>query len=80
MIQNFLLMNGDAIFDFNLEKIYKEHEKKSINLTFLGCENELAYGTIGILNKTFSFFITSITWIYWYCSTRCPFWYFAICT
>ena len=44
-------MNGDAIFDFNLEKIYKEHEKKSINLTFLGCENELAYGTVGTLNK-----------------------------
>ena len=49
--KNFLLMNGDAIFDFNLDKMYKEHEKKSINLTFLGCENELAYGTVGTLNK-----------------------------
>ena len=54
-------MNGDAIFDFNLEKIYKEHEKKSINLTFLGCENELAYGTIGILNKKIINFERNIT-------------------
>lgn len=59
--KNFLLMNGDAIFDFNLEKIYKEHEKKSINLTFLGCENELAYGTIGILNKKIINFERNIT-------------------
>ena len=25
--KNFLLMNGDAIFDFNLKKIYQDHEK-----------------------------------------------------
>lgn len=48
---NFLLMNGDAIFDFNLEKIFKNHEKNSHHMTFLGCENELAYGTVGVINK-----------------------------
>ena len=26
--KNFLLLNGDAIFDFNLKKIYQKHEKK----------------------------------------------------
>lgn len=48
---NFLLMNGDAIFEFNLKKIFKEHESKNYDMTFIGSENELAYGTIGILNN-----------------------------
>jgi glucose-1-phosphate cytidylyltransferase len=49
--ENFLLLNGDAIFDFNLDKIYKNHIKnKKTNITFLGSETNLPYGTI-ILSK-----------------------------
>ena len=49
--ENFLLLNGDAIFDFNLDKIYKNHIKNNkTNITFLGSETNLPYGTI-ILSK-----------------------------
>ena len=48
---NFLLLNGDAIFDFNLDKIYNDHIKLKNKMTFVGCENELPYGTIGIMNN-----------------------------
>ena len=44
---NFLLLNGDAIFDFDLNKIYRNHEKnKNTYMTFLGSETNLPYGTI----------------------------------
>ena len=34
--ENFLLLNGDAIFDFNLNKIYKNHVKNNKTyITFL---------------------------------------------
>ena len=49
--EHFLLLNGDAIFDFNLQKIFKEHTTTGKKITFLGCENQLPYGTIGILNN-----------------------------
>jgi len=49
--KNFLLLNGDAIFDFNLDKIYKNHIKdKKTSITFLGSETNLPYGTI-VLSK-----------------------------
>jgi len=48
---NFLLLNGDAIFDFNIEKIYKEHLNNKDKMTFIGCQNELPYGTLGIKNN-----------------------------
>ncbi len=48
---NFLLLNGDAIFDFDLNKIYRSHEKnKNTYITFLGSETNLPYGTI-VLSK-----------------------------
>jgi glucose-1-phosphate cytidylyltransferase len=59
--KNFLLMNGDAIFDFNLKKMYEDHEKKLKHLTFLGCENQLAYGTVGVLNNKIINFERNIT-------------------
>tara|TARA_B100001248_G_C27384078_1_gene458673 strand:+ start:222 stop:998 length:777 start_codon:yes stop_codon:yes gene_type:complete len=58
---NFLLMNGDAVFDFNLSKIFKEHENKGSDLTFIGSDNQLAYGTIGIINKRIVNFDRNIT-------------------
>ena len=54
-------MNGDAIFDFNLKKIFQYHEKNLNNLTFIGCENQLAYGTVGILNNKIINFERNIT-------------------
>ena len=48
---NFLLLNGDAIFDFNLKKIFDNHERKKKDITYIGCENQLPYGTVGILNN-----------------------------
>ena len=53
---NFLLLNGDAIFDFDLNKIYRSHEKnKNTYITFLGSETNLPYGTIvlsqGVVKK-----------------------------
>ena len=49
--QNFLLLNGDAIFDFNLKKIFDNHIKKNFDITFIGCEAQLNYGIIGKLNN-----------------------------
>ena len=44
---NFLLCNGDAIFDFNLKKIFGDHVKfKNSYITFLGTYANLPYGTI----------------------------------
>jgi len=31
---NFLLLNGDAIFDFNIDKIFKNHQKKKLFYDF----------------------------------------------
>jgi glucose-1-phosphate cytidylyltransferase len=47
----FLLLNGDAIFDFNLKKIFKNHYKLKKNLiTFFGTHASLPYGTLTIKN------------------------------
>ncbi len=45
--ENFILLNGDAIFDFDLNKIYNNHNKdKKTFITFIGSETNLPYGTI----------------------------------
>ena len=45
--ENFLLLNGDAIFDFDLNKLYENHVKDNKTfITFLGSETNLPYGTI----------------------------------
>lgn len=49
---DFLLLNGDAIFDIDLRKIYNNHIKnKKVFITFLGSETNLPYGTI-VLSKS----------------------------
>ena len=53
-------MNGDAIFDFNIEKIFNEHELKK-DQTYIGCENELAYGTVSLQDKKIVSFDRNIT-------------------
>ena len=46
--ENFLLLNGDAIFDFNLDKIYKNHIKKKMIMTFLSFGYIANFGTVGV--------------------------------
>jgi glucose-1-phosphate cytidylyltransferase len=46
----FLLLNGDAIFDANLDKIYKQHKSKKIDVSFITCSTEADFGTVGIKN------------------------------
>lgn len=48
--KNFLLLNGDAIFDLNLHKIFSSHINSKSNLTFLSGPITYSYGTIG-MNK-----------------------------
>tara|TARA_B100001250_G_C19749220_1_gene766882 strand:+ start:195 stop:974 length:780 start_codon:yes stop_codon:yes gene_type:complete len=47
---NFLLLNGDAIFNFNIDKIFKKHEKNKKDITFISGETIYPYGTIGVKN------------------------------
>ena len=44
---NFLLLNGDAIFNFDINKIFKKHEKRKKDITFISGEITYPYGTIG---------------------------------
>ena len=44
---SFLLLNGDAIFDFNLEKFFKRHEKHKYGTTFITGESTYQFGTVG---------------------------------
>ena len=44
---NFLLLNGDAIFDFNIDKIFKKHQQRKKDITFISGEITYPYGTIG---------------------------------
>jgi len=42
----FLLLNGDAIFSFKLEKIFKNHIKKNLDLTMLTCTVISPFGVV----------------------------------
>ncbi len=42
------LLNGDAIFDFDLKEKLNLHTKKNKDITFFGCSAPLAYGVVGI--------------------------------
>tara|TARA_Y100000389_G_C17141039_1_gene354947 strand:+ start:153 stop:605 length:453 start_codon:yes stop_codon:yes gene_type:complete len=44
--ESFVLLNGDAIFDFNIDKIFKNHFNKNIDTTFIGCTAKLPFGVI----------------------------------
>ena len=43
-----LILNGDAIFDFNLDNCFSVHENKKNFITFLGCAAKLNYGIINV--------------------------------
>lgn len=46
--KNVLLLNGDAIFDLNINPIFNNHNKKNFDITFLSSEITYQYGTIGV--------------------------------
>ena len=49
--ESFILLNGDAIFDINLKKIFNNHIKNKKTYTnFLGSEVILPYGTLTMSN------------------------------
>ena len=48
---NFLILNGDAIFDANLTEILNNHIKNKKDLSFICCEAEADFGTIGVMNN-----------------------------
>ena len=53
---NFLLLNGDAIFNFNINKIFLNHLVKNKDLTFISGETTYPYGTVGVRkNKVIDF-------------------------
>ena len=59
---SFLLLNGDAIFNFNVNKIYENHTKDKSDMTLIGCESQLAFGTIGVQGKKVISFDREITY------------------
>ena len=48
---NFLLLNGDAIFDIKLDKIFRSHENAKKDITFITGEITYPYGTVGVENS-----------------------------
>ncbi len=48
--ENFLLLNGDAIFETNLNKIFYKHKNTKNDLSFISCESEADFGTIETIN------------------------------
>ena len=54
--EDFLILNGDAIFYANLFEILKKHKNKKKDISFICCEAEADFGTIGVIkNKVVNF-------------------------
>tara|TARA_B110000027_G_scaffold133635_1_gene162668 strand:+ start:5522 stop:6292 length:771 start_codon:yes stop_codon:yes gene_type:complete len=49
--EDFLILNGDAIFYANLSEILKKHKNKKKDISFICCEAEADFGTIGVINN-----------------------------
>ena len=47
---DFLLLNGDSIFDINLNQIFNNHKKNEYDISFISCESEADFGTIETIN------------------------------
>ncbi len=60
--ENFVLLNGDAIFDVSLNRYFSNHEKNFSNITFLSGEIIYPYGTIGIKNGKINDFKRNIVY------------------
>jgi glucose-1-phosphate cytidylyltransferase len=48
--ENFLLTNGDAIFDSNIKKIFVNHVKNKIDMSFICSKTQADFGTIAVQN------------------------------
>jgi len=46
--ENFLILNGDAIFHANLNQIYRDHKIIKRDISFICSDTEADFGTIGI--------------------------------
>jgi len=57
---NFLLLNGDAIFYSNLNKIFNRHSKKKFDMSFICSETEADFGAVGVRNGKIINFIRGI--------------------
>lgn len=54
--ENTLILNGDAIFNFDMDKVHSSHVKKNFDISFLSAEIIYPYGTIGLVgNKVVDF-------------------------
>ena len=54
--EDFLILNGDAIFYANLSEILKKHKNKKKDISFICCEAEADFGTVGVIkNKVVNF-------------------------
>ena len=49
--ENFIILNGDAIFDANLNEIFNFHELNKKDFSFICCEAEADFGTVGLKNN-----------------------------
>ena len=49
--EDFIIVNGDAIFETNLNKIFKNHVLKKKDVSFICCETEADFGTVGVINN-----------------------------
>ena len=47
----FLILNGDAIFNSDINKIYNSHLKSKAEMSFICCETKADFGTVGIKNN-----------------------------
>lgn len=61
--RDFIILNGDAIFETNLNEIFQKHRKKDIDMSFICCEAEADFGTIGVLNKKVINFERSLNFV-----------------
>lgn len=59
--KHFLLLNGDAIFNFDVKKIFDLHFNNNKNITFIGSQTQLPYGVIGVINNKVKSFERNIT-------------------
>ena len=49
--ENILLLNGDTIFNFDINKIFLQHEKSKLDATFLSVETTYQFGTVCMKNN-----------------------------
>lgn len=54
--EHLIILNGDAIFNFDIKKIFNKHMKENYDATFLSAESKYQFGTVCIKkNKVVDF-------------------------